>query len=135
MCGPLTPCACRPASRPARSASDAGSDTDTAAPDGRGREAPRRKALTRHPDFPDLPVSVPLTYTLAMKACLSRDPAERPTFPQLQVIIADLEDEVARGHYINGNGRAQVRLLLSDPAACGLLRAGSLPLFGGHPAC
>eukprot|EP00892_Ulva_mutabilis_P009188 jgi/Ulvmu1/6641/UM003_0279.1 len=86
---------------------------DGSAPDGGGgaaadRGAPlRRKPFTRHPDFPDLPSSVPLTYTLAMKACLSRDPGQRPTFGQLQTIISDLQDEVARGHYINSQGRAQ----------------------------
>lgn len=92
------------------SAAGAGSDPADAAAEG-GREPPRRKPLTRHPDFPDLPSSVPLTYTLAIKACLSREPGERPTFPQLMTIIDDLKDEVSRGHYINGNGRAQVRRL------------------------
>lgn len=36
-----------------------------------------------HPCFPDLPPSVPLTYVLAMHACLSRMPGERPTFSQV----------------------------------------------------
>lgn len=33
--------------------------------------------------FPDLPSSVPLTYVLAMHACLSSKPGERPTFAQV----------------------------------------------------
>ena len=36
-----------------------------------------------NPAFPSLPSSVPLTYTLAMHACLSAVPAERPTFAQV----------------------------------------------------
>lgn len=35
-----------------------------------------------NPKFPDLPSSVPLTYTLAMHACLSAALSERPTFAQ-----------------------------------------------------
>ena len=67
------------------------------------------KTFSRHPDFPNLPASVPLTYALTMTACLSDVPSERPTFLQLQQILSDLGDEVARGFYINGQGRAQVR--------------------------
>lgn len=66
------------------------------------------KKFSRHPDFPKLPASVPLTYTLTMTACLSQIPKERPTFQQLQRILSDLGDEVGRGFYINGQGRAQV---------------------------
>lgn len=36
-----------------------------------------------HPQFPEMPASVPLTYTLAMHACLSAAPEERPTFEQV----------------------------------------------------
>lgn len=39
---------------------------------------------TMNPAFPDLPSSVPLTYTLVMHACLSAAPAERPTFAQVR---------------------------------------------------
>ena len=35
-----------------------------------------------HPDFMDLPKAAPLTFTLTMHACLSLNPAERPTFEQ-----------------------------------------------------
>lgn len=66
------------------------------------------KTFSRHPDFPNLPASVPLTYALTMTACLSEVPRERPTFQQLQQILSDLGDEVGRGFYINGQGRAQV---------------------------
>lgn len=36
-----------------------------------------------NPRFPDLPGWVPLTYVLAMHACLSATPGERPTFSQV----------------------------------------------------
>lgn len=36
-----------------------------------------------NPKFPDMPSSVPLTYTLAMHACLSTALSERPTFAQV----------------------------------------------------
>ena len=36
-----------------------------------------------NPQFPDMPSSVPLTYTLAMHACLSTALSERPTFGQV----------------------------------------------------
>jgi hypothetical protein len=44
------------------------------------------------PTFPELPSSVPLTYTLAMHACLSMEPIERPTFAQvlLQAVSANV---------------------------------------------
>ena len=73
------------------------------------------KTFSRHPDFPNLPASVPLTYALTMTACLSDIPSERPTFLQLQQILSDLGDEVGRGFYINGQGRAQVRMHASTP--------------------
>lgn len=37
-----------------------------------------------NPRFPDLPSSVPLTYTLAMHACLSAELQDRPTFAQVR---------------------------------------------------
>lgn len=33
--------------------------------------------------FPEMPPSVPLTYTLTVHACLSAAPGERPTFSQV----------------------------------------------------
>jgi hypothetical protein len=81
---------------------------------GRRRQS-KKRTFYRHPDFPHLPASVPLTYTLTMQACLSLEPRERPTFPQILTILSDLRAEVARGHYINGEGRAQVHLPLSSP--------------------
>lgn len=62
----------------------------------------------RHPDFPSMPRCTPLTFVLAMKACLSADLAERPTFGDLQLIFDDVIAEVASGHYINSAGQAQV---------------------------
>ena len=40
-----------------------------------------------HPDFPEVPVGIPLTYTLTMHACLSAAPAERPNFEQVRYCI------------------------------------------------
>lgn len=37
--------------------------------------------------FPEMPASVPLTYTLAMHACLSAAPEERPTFEQVPFVL------------------------------------------------
>jgi hypothetical protein len=64
-------------------------------------------SLIRHPDFPHLPEVAPMTYTLAMKACLSQNPEERPSFVQLLTILRDLKAEVAAGSYLNSEG-AQV---------------------------
>lgn len=36
-----------------------------------------------NPAFPNLPEAVPLTYTLAVHACLSSAPNERPNFEQV----------------------------------------------------
>lgn len=38
-----------------------------------------------HPEFPDLPSAVPLTFTLTMHACLSLTPSERPSFRQVRL--------------------------------------------------
>jgi hypothetical protein len=65
--------------------------------------------LVLHPLFPNLPSSVPLTYTLTMEACLSSAPEERPSFQQLLTLLADVQYEVALGKYINTVGRVQVR--------------------------
>jgi hypothetical protein len=64
-----------------------------------------------NPDFPQLPATVPLTYTLTMVACLSGKPEERPTFGQLVTVLADVEAEVTSGCYLNSEGAAQVRLI------------------------
>lgn len=40
-----------------------------------------------NPAFPNLPSSVPLTYTLTMHACLSAVPSERPTFAQVRSFL------------------------------------------------
>lgn len=60
-----------------------------------------------NPQFPEMPASVPLTYTLAMHACLSAAPEERPTFEDVTQMMEDLENEVATGEYINSLGVAQ----------------------------
>lgn len=77
---------------------------------GTGSSRLRRPAvpLQRNPDFPNLPSTVPLTYTLTMQACLSERRSERPTFAQITTILHDLCSEVARGNYINSLGLIQV---------------------------
>lgn len=62
----------------------------------------------QHPDFPALPASVPLAYSLAMKACLDPQPLERPTCADLLRLLADLTAEVAEGSYVNSKGLLQV---------------------------
>eukprot|EP00892_Ulva_mutabilis_P012786 jgi/Ulvmu1/9880/UM057_0035.1 len=62
---------------------------------------------TPHPEFPDLPGAVPLTFTLMMHACLSLTPTERPTFEQVVTLIADLEEEIEGGCYIDSTGARQ----------------------------
>lgn len=43
-----------------------------------------------NPQFPEMPASVPLTYTLTMHACLSASPEERPTFQQVPTLSTSL---------------------------------------------
>ena len=77
--------------------------TAATGPDGRDvRFAP-------HPDFPRVPASVPLTYTLTMVACLSERPEDRPSFSQAIDVLADVVGEVQRGAYINSDGVTLVR--------------------------
>jgi hypothetical protein len=61
-----------------------------------------------HAGFPDLPKSVPLTFTLTMYACLSRVPEERPTFSQILTLFKDLGEELTSGSYINSVGQPEV---------------------------
>lgn len=68
-------------------------------------------SLMRHPDYPHLPDTVPMTYTLAMKACLSHHPKDRPSFPQILTILHDLKAETETGTYINSGGCLAVRML------------------------
>lgn len=70
-------------------------------------------SFQQHPDFPYLPASVPLTYTLTMKACLSERPDDRPSFAHLTVLLEDLLHEVAHGSYINSLGKMEVRISTS----------------------
>lgn len=69
-------------------------------------------SFVHHPAFPSLPVTVPLTFTLTMKACLSETPSERPTFGQIATIFEDVLFEVDTGTYINSNGHVMVRYTL-----------------------
>jgi hypothetical protein len=72
------------------------------------RPYPHLSAPSNTYTFPNMPGSVPLTYTLLMKACLSRSPAHRPSFAQTLTILKDLCSEVACGSYINSDGWLQV---------------------------
>eukprot|EP00892_Ulva_mutabilis_P009198 jgi/Ulvmu1/6650/UM003_0288.1 len=71
--------------------------------------------------FPNVPASVPLTYTLTMKACLSERPEERPRFKQVTTLLSDAALEVASGEYVNSEGTAtssaHFHLMAADPAA------------------
>ena len=67
----------------------------------------RDQGFRTHPMFPSLPSSVPLTYTLTLKACLSEKPSERPSFEQLLSILDDMVGEVATGVYLNARGHPQ----------------------------
>jgi hypothetical protein len=92
---------------------EASNDNPTAATTSE-RHAPVEKAFDRHPEYPALPATVPLTYTLTMKACLSETPADRPTFSNILVLLEDLVNEVAQGSYVNSNGSVQVRYPLEN---------------------
>ena len=80
-------------------------------------------AYTHNPKFPNLPEDTPLTVVLTMAACLSDDPAERPTFVEVSQILTDVRSEVRSGAYIDSHAQPQVPLH---------------PLFmssGIHPLC
>lgn len=100
---------------------DEGSEADTSGTPGsaaqmhaahasKQRTQPSSLQLTRRirEGFPDLPASVPLTFTLTMKACLSELPRERPSFGQILSLFDDVLTEVNEGHYLNSAGRVQV---------------------------
>lgn len=72
-------------------------------------EPPMAPRPVQDVEFPHLPASVPLTFTLTMTACLSERPSDRPTFAQICTIFGDLCSEVARGYYINSAGMLQAR--------------------------
>lgn len=67
-------------------------------------------SYTLSPAFPGLPSSVPLAYSLALRACLHPEPLERPTFTQLSKVLTEVVSEVAEGVYVNSKGLLQVCL-------------------------
>lgn len=67
-------------------------------------------AYTHNPKFPNLPEDTPLTVVLTMAACLSDDPAERPTFVEVSQILTDVRSEVRSGAYIDSHAQPQVPL-------------------------
>lgn len=68
--------------------------------------------LRQHPHFPNLNPSCPLLYVLTMKACLSHEAAERPSFEEIQTLLQDIAREVATGTYVNSGGAVLVRMPL-----------------------
>ena len=82
-----------------------------------------------HPRFPNLPGSVPLTYTLTLEACLSSAPEERPSFAQILTLLEDVQHEVSLGEYINTVGRVQARCspLIDVYLAAGQVEVGANP--------
>lgn len=95
-------------------------------------EPPSAPRPVQDPEFPHLPASVPLTFTLAMAACLSERPADRPTFAQLGTIFGDLCSEVARGYYINSAGMLQVRRAPPRPPPASLSTKRSTACTGAR---
>lgn len=85
---------------------DAASDTGGAAIASHRRRS--RTEFRWNPDFPTLSRAAPLTYTLTMKACLSAEAAERPTFAQVRTLLQDMQRELSRGRYIDSDGLVQV---------------------------
>lgn len=67
-----------------------------------------KKNVKLNPRFPWLPKETPLTYTLTMKACLSRTASERPTASQLRTLISDMRREVSQGRYVCTEGSIMV---------------------------
>eukprot|EP00892_Ulva_mutabilis_P001622 jgi/Ulvmu1/11460/UM077_0003.1 len=90
---------------------------DTTESSARASSGGRSASLVRHPAFPALPPSTPLTVELAMRACLSADLAERPAFAELQQIFDDVAAEVASGEYIDSSGNRQSSTLIDPEAA------------------
>lgn len=71
-------------------------------------DSPAERPYLPNPSFPALAVSVPLAYSLALRACLHPEPLERPTFAQLSKILSEVVSEVAGGVYVNSKGLLQV---------------------------
>jgi hypothetical protein len=61
-----------------------------------------------HPEFPFMPSSVPLMFTVGMASCLSLNPQDRPTFTEVLGWLKTLSDEVAAGQYVDSRGAVQV---------------------------
>ena len=70
--------------------------------------SPPARSYLANPAFPSLPASVPLAYSLALRACLHPEPHERPTFAQLSKILSEVVSEVSEGVYVNSKGLLQV---------------------------
>lgn len=61
-------------------------DDKAAAGNGQPQQQEEDGDYVMNPQFPEMPASVPLTYTLTMHACLSASPEERPTFEQVRTL-------------------------------------------------
>lgn len=73
----------------------------------------QQATYTHNPKFPNLPENTPLTVVLTMAACLSDDPAERPTFVEVSQILTDVRAEVRSGAYIDSHAQPQVSIHVS----------------------
>eukprot|EP00892_Ulva_mutabilis_P005445 jgi/Ulvmu1/3272/UM151_0020.1 len=87
-----------------------------------------------HPDYPVLRPAVPLTYSLTMKACLRQHAMERPTFDQILELLRDVVKEVARGRYLDGDGRLQDACMLDHSTQPNVDRPVSLEAAAASPS-
>eukprot|EP00892_Ulva_mutabilis_P000431 jgi/Ulvmu1/10389/UM061_0073.1 len=65
--------------------------------------------------FPDVLPTCPLTYTLLMKACMSRNTADRPSFAQMLQIFSDMNRELSQDRYVDATGTVQLASQMLRP--------------------
>lgn len=119
---PPRPCSADPCA-PAPSDAQHPSAAAAVMPEAKPRRHKGHRHYVRHPKFPHMPASVPLTYTLTMKACLSTGPQDRPSFTAVLTLLDYMAAEVASGRYMNTHGHWQVRRPLL--ASCHYMTLGA----------